>query len=142
MYSEGVDDLGELLAHLQPGLFRCSDVGACGWCDQLFQALDLLPAPEFAVPVLFGAGWGITRVLFGTLFNPWVWPLLRPLMSDGIPGTRSYVGRFRTSIGWGPVPNLHDSGRNPGEVFSGECRSAQRLARILLVLSVICLSGA
>jgi hypothetical protein len=45
---------------------------------QLFQALDLLTAPEFAVPVLFSAGWGITRVLFGTLFNPWVWPLLRP----------------------------------------------------------------
>jgi len=58
MCSEGVDDLGELLAHLQ--------------------ALDLLTAPEFAVPVLFDAGWGITRVLFGTLFNPWVWPLLRP----------------------------------------------------------------
>jgi hypothetical protein len=78
MCSEGVDDLGELLAHLQPGLFRCSDVGACVWCNQLFQALDLLTAPKFAVPVLFGAGWGITRVLFGTLFNPCVWPLLRP----------------------------------------------------------------
>jgi hypothetical protein len=23
-------------------------------------------------------------------------------MSDGIPGTRSYVGRFGTSIGWTP----------------------------------------
>ena len=51
MCSEGVDDLGELWTHLQPGLFRCSDVGACVWCDQLLQALDLLTAPEFAVPV-------------------------------------------------------------------------------------------
>src|SRR5579864_4553912 len=58
MCSEGVD-LGELWAHLQPGLFRCSDVGACVWCNQLFQALDLLTAPEFAIPVLFGAGWGL-----------------------------------------------------------------------------------
>jgi hypothetical protein len=71
MCSEGVDDLGGLLTHLQPGLFRCSDVGACVWCDQLLQALDLLTAPEFAVPVLFGAGW--------SHYAGAVWDLVQPV---------------------------------------------------------------
>ena len=78
MCPEGVADLGETPGSSSARSLGCSDVGACVWCNQLFQALDLLIAPEFAVPILFGAGWGITRVLFGTLFNPCVWPLLRP----------------------------------------------------------------
>jgi hypothetical protein len=51
-----------------------------------------------------------------------------------------HVGRFGASIG--PVTNLHDSGHNIGEVCSGEWRSAQRLAQILLVLNIIFPSGA
>jgi L-rhamnose-H+ transport protein len=33
--------------------------------NHLLQAYDSLTPPQFAVPVLFGAGWGIAQVLFG-----------------------------------------------------------------------------
>lgn len=38
---------------------------ALGLVDHLFQAYGALSLRQFAVPVLFGAGWGIAQVLFG-----------------------------------------------------------------------------
>ena len=69
--------MGELLTDLQPGLFRCSDVGARVWCDQLFQALDLLTGPNLLFPSCSVPVGALRGCCLGTLLNPWVWPLLR-----------------------------------------------------------------
>ena len=57
--SRGFDDMGKRVAHLQPGLSRCSGVSACAGAITCFRSLT---APEFAVPVLFGTSWGIARL--------------------------------------------------------------------------------
>jgi L-rhamnose-H+ transport protein len=52
-------------------IFSCASLVVLPWAlalvfvNHLFQAYNSLTASQFAVPVLFGAGWGIAQVLFG-----------------------------------------------------------------------------
>jgi L-rhamnose-H+ transport protein len=54
----------------------------------------------------------------------------------------TYLGRFGTSIGWGLFQIFMIMAATLSGVFTGEWTFASRFARALLVLSIICLSGA
>lgn len=69
-------------------------------------------------------------------------PILR-VGAFSLYGMRAtYMARFGTSIGWDLFQIFMILTATLAGVFSGEWRFAPRLARTLLVLSIICVSGA
>jgi hypothetical protein len=101
-----------------------------------FQTYSSLTASQFAVPILFGAGWGIAQVLFGVSIERLGLALAYAIVGyshgDFVDGRvcalwyeRSLSGPVRNLNRLGTVSNLHDHDRDPlGCIYRGVERCA------------------
>jgi L-rhamnose-H+ transport protein len=87
-----------------------------------------------------------TGALFQFKFPDMFWAILMAILWMGAFAlygmSATYLGRFGTSIGWGLFQIFMIMAATLSGVFTGEWTLAPRFARVLLVLSIICLGGA
>lgn len=87
-----------------------------------------------------------TGALFQSASPDALWAILMAILWMGAFAlygmSATYLGRFGTSIGWGLFQIFMIMTATLSGVFTGEWRSAPRLAQTLLALSITCLGGA